>query len=138
MTRILRLIAVVVVVLSGGGATYAQSTEDKGLNFYFATGPNFVIPTSVRAGWNRWEVGLLTRAFIGVNKTFPLADSALYAGFGIGTNIDPFSKSVGFQASVGFNYVLFWGIGIRGEMLANANLNGNTMGHGLLGVSYGF
>lgn len=116
----------------------ASVSENKGLNLYVAAGPNFVFPTSVRAGWNRWELGLLTRNFVGFNKTFPISGRSSYAGFGLGFNTDPFQTNLGFQASIGYNYDFFWNLGLRGEILANANLNGSTMAHALLGVSYGF
>lgn len=127
-----------VFLISALGSNFAFAFENSGPNFYAAAGPNFIFPTSVRVGWDQWEAGLLSRGFIGFNKNFPVTNSSTYAGFGLGINSDSFSTNLGFQASVGFNYDLFAGIGVRGEILANANLNGNTTSHGLLGVSYGF
>ncbi len=114
------------------------ATQATGPNLYLAAGPNFIFPSAVRAGWNRWEFGLLSRNFVGFNKTFPISGRSFYAGFGLGINTDPFQKSLGFQAAVGFNYDLVWNLGFRGEMLAVANLNGSGTSAGLLGVSYGF
>lgn len=108
-----------------------------GFNFYMAAGPNFVIPTTVRVGWNRWEFGLLSRDLIGANKTFVSSNSAVYSGFALGLN-PGVSTNLGFQASVGVHYNWFWGIGFRAEMIANANLNATATSYGLVGVSYGF
>lgn len=136
--KVIRSLVLFALIFFLNRPTFAASGVDKGLNFYLAAGPNFIFPTSVRVGWNRWEVGLLTRAFVGANKTFTSSNSSVYAGFGLGVNVDPFPTSLGFQASVGVNYSFFWDIGLRAEMVANANLNGNTMAHALVGVSYGF
>lgn len=116
--------------------TLAGGSKENGFNFYMAAGPNFVMPTSVRVGWNRWEIGMLGRNFIGANKTFLLPNSAVYSGFGLGVNTDV-STNLGFQASVGVNYN-WWKIGFRAEMLANANLNSTATSYALVGVSYGF
>lgn len=135
----LSVIALIVLMCGlGPAASYGSSSSSQGFNFYAAAGPNFVFPTSIRLGWNRWEFGLLTRDFVGFNKTFPVTGRSIYSGFGIGINTDHYKKNVGFQVAVGFHYDLFWNLAVRGEMLANANLNGSTMCHGLLGVSYGF
>lgn len=115
----------------------AAPSRDGGFNFYMAAGPNFIVPTALRAGWNRWEFGILGRNFIGANKTFISQKSSVYSGFGVGLSTDS-SSNLGFQASVGVNYDLFWGIGFRAEMLANAVLNGTANAYGLVGVSYGF
>ncbi len=138
MTRVLKFVSIAILVLSMSELVHASISGDKNFNFYLAAGPNFIFPTSVRVGWNRWEFGTLTRGFVGFNKTFPISGRSIYAGFAVGINSDPFPSNAGFQASVGFNYELFWQLGLRGELLANANLNGSTMSHALLGVSYGF
>lgn len=136
--RTLKITFVFVSLFSGNRNVQASVSQKQGLTLYVAAGPNFVFPTSVRVGWNRWELGLLTRSFVGFNKTFPISGRSSYAGFGIGFNSDPFQTNLGFQAALGYNYELPWNIGLRGEILANANLNGSTMSHALLGVSYGF
>ena len=135
MTRALQILSVLVLIFSTHSALSASQAT--GPNLYLSAGPNF-ITSAVRVGWNRWELGLLSRNFVGFNKTFPISGRAFYAGFGLGTNTDPFQKSLGFQAAVGFNYDLLWNLGFRGEMLAVANLNGSGTSTGLLGVSYGF
>lgn len=134
----LKIAILMVLFFSMNRPVHALVSNSKGFNFYIAAGPNFVFPTTVRAGWNRWEFGLLTRSFVGINKTFPIAGSSIYAGFGFGINSDSFQTNLGFQTSVGYNYNVFWNLGLRAEMLAHANMNGSTMSHGLLGVSYGF
>ncbi len=119
------------------GQLHAATSSNTGFNFYMAAGPNFIIPTSLRFGWNRWELGILGRNFIGANKTFLSPNSSVYSGFGLGINTDV-STNLGFQASVGVNYKWIWGIGLRAEMLANANLNGTAISYALVGGSYGF
>lgn len=132
------LFVVIILMFSFTVKLHAATSGAQGFNFYMAAGPNFVIPTSVRLGWGRWEAGMLTRNFVGINKTFTAPNSSVYAGFGLGVNTDPFQKNLGVQASIGVNYQLIWGLGIRAEMLANANFNSSSMAHALVGVSYGF
>lgn len=116
----------------------SSSSTGNGFNFYLAAGPNFIFPTSVRVGWNRWEAGMLGRGFVGFNKTFPVANSSTYSSFGLGLNADGLPTSIGFQAAFGVNYHLFWGTSFRAEMLANANLNGSSIAYALVGIAYGF
>lgn len=114
------------------------ASESGGLSAYVAAGPNFIFPTSVRLGWNQWEAGMLAKNFVGASKTFPISGKSTYAAFGIGFASEPVSNNLGFQSSIGFNFDLFMNIGFRGEILANASLSGNTVSHGLVGISYGF
>ncbi len=134
--HLLGFFAIFLMSMSVNAQTTASSNN--GFHVYAAAGPNFIFPSAFRLGWNRWEAGLLGRNFIGVNKTFVSPQSSVYAGFGLGVNSDPFQKNLGFQASVGIHHHIIWGIGLRAEILANANLNGNSMSHGLIGASYGF
>lgn len=116
---------------------FSAAAPSSGFNAFLAAGTNFTFPNAVRAGNGAWEGGLLSAGFIGANKNFPIGPHT-YSGFGLGVNVDGFPSSLGFQASAGFNYELFWNIGLRGEMMARAVLNGSTLAYGLLGVSYGF
>lgn len=115
----------------------ASSAGSGGTNMFLGVGQNFVFST-IRIGWGGWEGGSLSRGFLGMNKVFPIAGSSLYSSFGLGVNSDRNPVGLGFQAGAGFNYGLFWGLGVRGEMYALANLNGAFSSTGLLGLSYAF
>jgi hypothetical protein len=113
-----------------------SSTRSGGPNAYIAAGVNFVIPGSVRIGWNSWEFGMLASDFYGASEHFPIGEHTYSSfGLGVGTGITP---NLGMQAAVGFNWNMFMNIGLRGELMANAVFNGASIAHGLLGVSYGF
>lgn len=137
MKRNFKLISLTIVAFLFSGNTLASGANENSFNFYFAAGPNFILPTSVRLGLGRWEIGMLGRNFVGANKTFLSPNSAVYSGFALGVNTDV-SSNLGFQASVGVNYDMFWGIGLRAEILANANLNATATSYALVGFSYGF
>lgn len=131
----------ILILLGVGQVTQAAgaggTSRNSGFNAYIAAGPNFIFPYSIRAGWNDWELGLLGRDFLGVNRVF-FINSGVYAGLAMGVNNDAYPTNVGFQGSFGFRWNFLWKFGLRGEMLANTNLNGNATVHGLLGVSYGW
>ncbi len=108
-----------------------------GLTAYFAAGPNFIIPGSFRIGWDQWEFGMLGHTLVGANKVFRLSSGNTYCGFGIGGDVEA-GSALGFQASMGWNYHLILGLGFRAEMLAFSAVNGRSLAHGLVGISYGF
>jgi hypothetical protein len=94
-------------------------------------------PGTFRMGYNAWEGGMISPGFLGAIKSFPWGPST-YSSFGFGINSDGFKSMPGFQAAAGFDFDMFWNIGFRGEVMARTNLNGNSVGYGLLGLSYGF
>jgi hypothetical protein len=141
MKQAIHFIVLLFLLMSGSTSFSAETprsaSRPKGLNLYVAAGPNFVFPSSIRAGWNDWEGGMLSPGFIGINRVFFL-NSGIYAALGLGVNSDAYPTNVGFQGSFGFRWNFLWKLGIRGEMLAKTNFNGNAIVHGLLGVSYGW
>ena len=108
------------------------------VHIYMAAGQNFYFPSSIRVGWGGWEGGTLSSGFVGLNKIFPLSGSSAYSSFGFGVNVDGFSSNLGFRSGVGVNYKMIWELGLRMEMFALANFNGQFTSHGLLGLSYVF
>jgi hypothetical protein len=118
------------------GAT--GGTDFESVNIYIAAGQNFYFPASFRVGWNGWEGGTLSKGFFGLNKLFPLSGGSVYSSFGFGVNADGYTSNLGFRSGVGVNYRILWGLGLRMEMFALANFNGQFTSHGLLGFSYVF
>jgi hypothetical protein len=114
----------------------ATDNLNQGFNAFAAVGVALT-PGSFRLGYNAWETGMISPGFFGAIKSFPWGKST-YSSFGFGMNSDGFKSMPGFQAAAGFDFDLFWNIGLRGEFMARTNLNGTAVSFGLLGLSYGF
>lgn len=134
---ILLIVFSMMTLLSEAKTKKAAAAKQEGFTAYFAAGPNFIIPSSFRVGWDQWEFGMLGQTLIGANKVFRVPNGNTYCGFGVGGDVEA-GSALGFQASVGWNYNLILGLGFRVEMLAFSAVNGRSLAHGLVGVSYGF
>ena len=131
----LQLIGLFVLTLLSTNAN-ATVRLNQGFNAFAAAGVNYTTG-SFRAGYNAWEGGMLSPGFVGAIKSFAWGQST-YSSFGLGINADGFSSNLGFQAASGFVFDIFWNIGLRGELMGRTNFNGNSVGFGLLGISYVF
>lgn len=103
------------------------------LHAFVGFSPNFSGLGTARIGWKDYEIGRYSTHSIAVNKLFKMSQS-VYGAFGAGLVLDSF----GFVASMGFNYDLFLGFGIRGELFAEQAVDGYSHGAGLLGASWNF
>lgn len=135
MTRLIIYILLIIVTFVNPTKAVGK-IKTTGFKAYAAAGQNLIFPYSIRLGWNDWEVGRLSSNFIGASKYFPFGDYT-YSSFALGVGYKGFS-SLGIQVAMGFNWTIFWDLGLRGEIIANAVINGEFLSHGLLGVSYGF
>lgn len=116
------------------------STVDSGaavpqrLHFYIGAGPNYSFPGTLRVGYKEWEGGQLINGAYGVQKRFFLQKHS-YVSFGPTLVAITPQIGFGFSGSVGFDLLLGWGIGFRGEAVGIADHNGYLSARGVLGVS---
>jgi hypothetical protein len=104
---------------------------------YIGAGNNFVIPGSIRLGWDDWEVGQIEATSYGIGKRFFFKESA-YSEFGLSaTGIIKYYYP-GFFASMGFDTHLFWIVGLRGEIIGVVAYNGYLTCKATLGLSLDF
>ncbi len=102
-------------------------------SLYYAVGPVFSTPGSIRAGINQWEVGLLSPGGVGIDKVFAMSEKN-YMAFGPVMVISG-DGAFGFYGSVGRKGKLFWGLSYRIELNSVFGFNGFSDGGGLAGIS---
>jgi len=102
----------------------------------FAAAGNLYTLGSIRGGMGEWEGGLIVPGTVGFDKLFFFREN-YYSAFGFGA-LSVNSWTLAFYGGFGFNYKLFWKIGLRGELYAVQGLNGFSYGGALLGLSIRF
>lgn len=102
-----------------------------GFHAYAAMGITYT-PSSLRAGFHDWELGILNQVF-GFDKIFDINKNS-YSGFGF---VVTHAGQPGVFASMGWHGDL-WFIPMRSELAAYMDFHGNSYATGLIGLSYGF
>ena len=113
---------------------FSTSLKANSYNIFYAFGPLYSSPGSLRIGFNQWELGLLTPSSAGLNKLF-LFHENWYSSFGfvIGPTV-----SFGFYGALGWDKKMFWGLALRFELYATIFSNAYSTGAGLLGLNWHF
>ena len=104
---------------------------------FLGVGPNFGFPGTFRVGYKDWEGGLLIPGAFGVQKRFFLLRHS-YISFGPTLVAITPQIGFGFAGSAGFDLLIGWGIGFRGEAVGLVDHKGYLSARGVLGVSFAF
>jgi hypothetical protein len=115
----------------------ASALEPKGWSFLYGVGNNLTPNGTIRIGYNQWEFGKLNHWAYGAAKNFYFAPS-YYTSLGFAFMPSQSGTTVGVVAGVGANWELYWGMSLRLEIAANANINANVYQQGILGIGYDF
>jgi len=115
----------------------AVAAAPNDLHAYVAFGNNYTFPGALRVGWNEWEFGQISMGVYGaVKRNFLVRHSyMLFGPVVIGTTA---GTGFGFTAGMGFDFLLFWKLGLRGEILGLVEHQGFLGARGNLGVSIDF
>lgn len=103
------------------------------VSFYYAVGPLFSNPGSVRVGSQTWEGGLLAPTAIGIDKIFKISEVS-YMAFGPVITLG----GLGLYGSIGRKGKLFWLLHYRAELQSTFSFSGHAQGSGLLGITLDF
>ncbi|MCB0366615.1 MAG: hypothetical protein H6624_01630 [Bdellovibrionaceae bacterium] len=107
-----------------------------GLHMFVGTANQLTFPGTIRVGWYEWEAGMFHPTTYGMAKIFFFSPS-LYTSLGFAATTQG-ALDLGLMGSIGFDYDLFWGLGLRAELFAVHSFNGFSTGVGILGLSYDF
>ncbi|MCC7404324.1 MAG: hypothetical protein IT288_07995 [Bdellovibrionales bacterium] len=114
----------------------ASARSKSGLHFFVGTSNQLTFPGTLRVGWEDWEMGMLHPTAYGATKLF-FAGESLYSTLGVAATTQG-DLGLGLAGSIGFDYELIWGIGLRSELFAVYSYNGYSLGVGIVGLSYDF
>jgi len=106
----------------------------KDYHIFLSVEKNYTGLSALRAGIDDWEAGQLVTRFYGINKIFR-SSKYWYTSLGFGLAPD---GGPGFFAAAGFDLILVFGIGLRGELYAGSGFAGHSEGAGTLGLSWHF
>ena len=114
----------------------AQGRSKSGLHVFVGTANQLTFPGTIRVGWNDWEAGMLHPTTYGLDKLF-FHSPSLYSTLGFVATTQG-SFGLGLSGSIGFDYHLAWGLGLRAELFAVHTFHGFSTATGIIGLSYDF
>lgn len=101
---------------------------------FLGIGPGFALPGPIRFRFNNVEIGTYGIG-LGVAKSF--REEHLYAQMGAGISVLG-RMDIGLIGALGTEYMMFWRIGIRGELYTFFGTSGVAHSGATIGLSFNF